>query len=491
MVYSVVMPVYNVANYVIESLQSCLVQRLVHPDEIIDIVIVNDGSSDDSLSLVCDYLKDKNTSFFIITQKNGALSSARNTGLEFIKNTPLREFFDFIFENNLQSNFQQEAIAYFENTSLLESICIKNGIDFLKFNESREGILKLIKKVKIISKNIIEIDMNNILEFFTQELPNNNFIHFLDSDDILHKDCFYIMSEWVSKYDLDMFWHGYIIFDDSAGVQSVTPYTAGAQADMHLNLENATRDRPLNGIDLLAFYTHPYRPHLSWVWKGGFKASTLNKDKKHLRFIHEMEAEDITFGVYLVTKSDRIKVVFQVLLYYRVRSNSISGISRSGGASEYELPTYLKRIAHHFNSKYDVKLYYWGYCHMRAALVVYEYACSHELRHITYERKMMIKNIALTKIIIGIDCLRLGVDPLNAKYIFSQMKEITDMLPKHMQREINIPLKLYRKYKFLKNKCKYFTTFIIFIPYRAIKLARKIFSSKGISYIKKMAKGVI
>ena len=74
---SLIIPVYNVEAYLRECLDSVINQTYFN----LEIIIVNDGSTDGSLNIIEEYsLKDERIR--VITQKNGGLSSARNTGLD-------------------------------------------------------------------------------------------------------------------------------------------------------------------------------------------------------------------------------------------------------------------------------------------------------------------------------------------------------------------------------------------------------------------------
>ena len=73
---SVVVPVYNVESYLRECLDSICAQTL----EDIEIICVNDGSTDSSPSILRTYAEaDKRIR--IIDQENGGLSAARNSGM--------------------------------------------------------------------------------------------------------------------------------------------------------------------------------------------------------------------------------------------------------------------------------------------------------------------------------------------------------------------------------------------------------------------------
>lgn len=73
---SVVVPVYNVEKYVARCIKSILHQTYKN----IEILIINDGSTDNSLE-ECNYFLD-DVRVKVFTKKNGGLSDARNYGLK-------------------------------------------------------------------------------------------------------------------------------------------------------------------------------------------------------------------------------------------------------------------------------------------------------------------------------------------------------------------------------------------------------------------------
>lgn len=77
---SVVIPVYNVENYLRQCLDSVINQTL----DDIEIICVNDGSTDSSPDILEEYSR-KDSRIRIISQENMGLSGARNTGMKYIK----------------------------------------------------------------------------------------------------------------------------------------------------------------------------------------------------------------------------------------------------------------------------------------------------------------------------------------------------------------------------------------------------------------------
>ena len=74
---SIIVPVYNVKDYVFECLKSLVEQSY----ETIEIIVVDDGATDGSGDICDDFAKnDKRVKVF--HKKNGGLSSARNFGIK-------------------------------------------------------------------------------------------------------------------------------------------------------------------------------------------------------------------------------------------------------------------------------------------------------------------------------------------------------------------------------------------------------------------------
>ena len=73
---SVIIPAYNVEEYIEECLRSVMNQTLKE----IEIICIDDGSTDDTLKILSS-LKDEDARICIISQENKGLSSARNQGI--------------------------------------------------------------------------------------------------------------------------------------------------------------------------------------------------------------------------------------------------------------------------------------------------------------------------------------------------------------------------------------------------------------------------
>ena len=74
---SVIIPIYNVEHYLEKSVESVINQSY----ENLEIILVDDGSTDDSGKL-CDKIAKKDERIKVIHKKNGGISDARNVGIE-------------------------------------------------------------------------------------------------------------------------------------------------------------------------------------------------------------------------------------------------------------------------------------------------------------------------------------------------------------------------------------------------------------------------
>jgi glycosyltransferase involved in cell wall biosynthesis len=74
---SIIVPIYNVENYVRQCINSILNQTYTN----FELILVDDGSTDKS-GKICDEYSIKDTRIKVIHKENGGLSSARNSGLD-------------------------------------------------------------------------------------------------------------------------------------------------------------------------------------------------------------------------------------------------------------------------------------------------------------------------------------------------------------------------------------------------------------------------
>ena len=82
---SVIIPAYNMQDY----LERCL-KSLIPAIDILDVIVVNDGSTDDTIKIAKQYFKKYPDSITVIDKENGGHGSAVNAGVKIAKGKYLR-----------------------------------------------------------------------------------------------------------------------------------------------------------------------------------------------------------------------------------------------------------------------------------------------------------------------------------------------------------------------------------------------------------------
>ena len=82
--FSVVIPVYNVEGYLAETLDSVIGQSIGFENNI-QIILVNDGSPDDSEKICLEYAKKYPDNILYLKQENKGVSAARNYGMQYVE----------------------------------------------------------------------------------------------------------------------------------------------------------------------------------------------------------------------------------------------------------------------------------------------------------------------------------------------------------------------------------------------------------------------
>lgn len=85
---SIIVPVYNVELY----LEKCLLSLVNQTLKQIEILVINDGSKDDSQKIINEFQQKYPTKIFGFSKENGGLSDARNFGIDRAKG----EYFGFV-----------------------------------------------------------------------------------------------------------------------------------------------------------------------------------------------------------------------------------------------------------------------------------------------------------------------------------------------------------------------------------------------------------
>ena len=138
---SVILPIYNVAPYLDEAFQSLLTQTLSD----IEIIAVNDGSTDNSQEVIERYAT-QDSRIVAIRQENQGLSGARNTALQYATG----EYIYMMDSDDIISSTDALCTCY--------EYAINNNADFIFFDGDRffdggKDCISTIKRTHLVEEN--------------------------------------------------------------------------------------------------------------------------------------------------------------------------------------------------------------------------------------------------------------------------------------------------------------------------------------------------
>lgn len=281
--FSFVVPVYNVEGY----LKRCVDSLIAQQDQGLEVILVDDGSTDKSKEL-CDKYADQYPWISVVHKANGGLSSARNMGIDQARG-------DYIFfldsDDYVDVHMCQKLKEYLEVYTKADVVSI-DGYEIEKdvYTNMRRIPLRKVFFTKGEDYLITRYKQRNMnveacLYLYRREFLNKNKFRFVEG--ILHEDVEFtyrvIMS---SKYVLsvpDAFYY-YVIRDGSISTQRdrtkniqdlfQTLEQINACAEQTVNRElgkwmkNAALNSYLNMIQEARMYQPQYRRyiHKSFLW---------------------------------------------------------------------------------------------------------------------------------------------------------------------------------------------------------------------------------
>ncbi|NQM28585.1 glycosyltransferase [Streptococcus suis] len=169
---SVIVPVYNVEKYLSQCLDSIIHQTYKN----LEIILVNDGSTDGS-GKICDDYAAKDGRIKVIHQENGGLSDARNKGLDLMTG---------------------QFVTFVDSDDYLENNCIHTLYTYA-----------CTCKTDISIGKFIEFEENTSQFLFHNHLNNGNKIEFLTGDQCLERHHKYFLgifvTAWAKLYRTSLF----------------------------------------------------------------------------------------------------------------------------------------------------------------------------------------------------------------------------------------------------------------------------------------------
>ena len=163
---SVVVPVYNVEKYLDKCLNSLVKQTLKD----IEIIVVNDGTKDNSQDIIDKYAK-KYKNIKAYKKKNGGLSSARNYGIERCAG----EYIAFLDSDDyVEYDMYEKLYNKAKSEDFDVTVC---NVNYIYDNYTKEVTSNLVKDIKTkeeIKKSMINIYPSVWNKLYKKELFNND-----------------------------------------------------------------------------------------------------------------------------------------------------------------------------------------------------------------------------------------------------------------------------------------------------------------------------
>lgn len=148
MKFSIIVPVFNVENYLKECINSLLNQTF----DDYEIILVDDGSTDKS-GILCDDYAEKFDKIKVFHKKNGGLSEARNYGIDNAKG----EYLIFVDSDDwidINSLYEFNSVIKERNIDVIETRLIEAYEDRLKYCDSK--LEEYVKTKKVNKKSIVK-----------------------------------------------------------------------------------------------------------------------------------------------------------------------------------------------------------------------------------------------------------------------------------------------------------------------------------------------
>lgn len=151
---SIIVPVYNVQKYLDKCIQSIINQTYKN----IEIILVNDGSTDNS-GVICEKYADIDSRIIYINKQNGGLSSARNAGLDVCSG----DYIGFVDSDDyIDSSMYEKMLSFMisEGCDIVEcgvNYCTDTEVDYFRIqnNEVVSGKDALKRHLDITSKLLL------------------------------------------------------------------------------------------------------------------------------------------------------------------------------------------------------------------------------------------------------------------------------------------------------------------------------------------------
>ena len=412
-----IVPIYNVEKYLVECLDSLLNQSY----ENLEIVLVDDKSTDSSLSIAKEYVKRDRRVSLIALGENSGQSVARNVAMDYLSGESYRQ--------KVEQRLRGGGAVY-------RHIGKHDGGGGLG---EREGFLNGL------AGDLIEDCDGEGARDLARDSARVEFIHFIDSDDWLERDCIERCVELARKQDAQIVFHWRRLFNDT-GVELELGEDASPVALWGL------RDGGVySGLEI---FKSLRSPSFSWATLGIMRLDFLNA--LSLRFEQGIESEDALFGMQLFAQSERIAMLDARSYIYRLRPNSTSHFTlneenRCEVRGKDSFPSSRRDLVEAFcGNVYLVRHYSFSYSCAVISLKMVEFMEAHR-EELSPEMMECLERFISHRMIFAFHGCEFGSDPRGVREICRRLWRYGDKASIFSKLACYFP-RLFHGLKYVKNK---------------------------------------
>lgn len=281
MLVSIIVPIYNVENYLVDCIESIINQTYKN----IEIILINDGSNDNSPK-ICDEYQKKDKRIKVIHKQNSGLSETRNIGLNIAKG-------EYIYFVDSDDFLEKRAVEF-----LLEE-AIYHSADFIFYDANivgdksnpafppnkylRKGLYPArLDGLRMLDKLLLNDEYSSSvpLLFINNRIIKKNNLHFFKG--ILHEDqlftfLLFFYSDKVVNLSIPLY--NRRIRKSSIMVSGVKPYNLKSM--MIVFYEIAKIYFSINSSEFKKEVTHKFLNYILWGIKSIYEQLSF-KDKINL-----------------------------------------------------------------------------------------------------------------------------------------------------------------------------------------------------------------
>ena len=321
-ILSIVVPTYNMENFLRRCLDSFCVEEIL---DVLEILVVNDGSTDSSLNIANEYARKYSKTFRVIDKTNGNYGSCVNKGLSICSGKYFRivDADDWVDRDALQS--------FLSYLSLLDDDLVVTGYT-LAYQDGR-------KPINVISKNIkfeYAYSLNNMP--FDSSFKSSLVMHSMTFKTEILRKANLFMQEGISYTDTEYCFYPL----ESVETMRFLPiflyqYYIGREGQ---TVSSASRLKSLNSMFLIS--------------------------ERMLRHRNKQNENAIPFVIQLqnIFFDNILRILYDTILYNKVEKLNISRLRVIDSEFEKSLPD----LYFHYNHITDCKFHYiraWRLYHVK------------------------------------------------------------------------------------------------------------------------------